>query len=256
MIRLPPILLILFLGLSLPQAWARQVHPESEAKWQLSTELVAHGAHKKYLKKVSELQQGHMLDTDASFVTRLSRITAKLITLAEHAYPESKNWQWQVHSSDQEDEASFCMAGGKLMISRRQVHDLGLNDTELAMLIAHEMAHALLLHHYAEDLEALRLFPGWQQKSFEEFESAVDDDEILVSALAELGKQQELEADLKGMQLALQAGYSAQGLLSFFVKLRKHSAYPNFESRSHPAPAQRVRDLRDWLVRAKLITAQ
>lgn len=256
MIRLRPFLLMFCLALCLPQVSARQIHPESEAKWQLSVELVAHGAHKKYLKKVSELQQGQLLDTDALFVTRLHRITSELATQAEHDYPSSKNWQWEIHSNDQEDEASFCMAGGKLIISRRQVQDLELNDTELAMLIAHEMAHALLLHHYAEDVEALRLFPSWQQKSFEEFETAVDDDDILVSALAELGKQQEFEADNKGMQLALQAGYPAQGLLSFFVKLRKHSAYPNFESRSHPAPAQRVQRLRNWLLQAKLITAQ
>lgn len=247
-------LLVMFcLGSSLLDATARQSNFQQEARWQLSKELVARGAHKKYLKKVDELQQGQLLDTDAQFLERLNNVTNKLATQAALDYTASDNWQWEVHSSDQSDESSYCMAGGKLIISRYQVRELALNETELAMLVAHEMAHALLLHHYAEDQEALRLFPMWRHKSFEEFETAVDDDDTLVSALAELGKQQEIEADLSGMQLALKAGYPAKGLLSFFVKLSKHNAYPNFDSRSHPAPAQRLQRLRDWLLQAKLI---
>ena len=35
-------------------------------------------------------------------------------------------------------------------------------------------------------------------------------------------------------------GYSAKQLLRFYDKLRKRSAHPNFDSLSHPAPAQRL----------------
>lgn len=220
---------------------------QSSSLWQLSPQLVAQGAYKKYRVKVGELQQAHLLDSDEQFSERLRRIMAKLTAQAAIDYSNSNQWQWEIHSSDQHDETSYSMAGGKILISRPQVYELALNDYELAMLIAHEMAHALLLHNFLEDQEALRLFPAWHNQDFEKFETAVDEDDTLVTALAVLGKQQEFEADLRGMQLALRAGYPAKNLLRFYEKLRKRSAYPNFESRSHPAPSERLQRLRDWL---------
>ena len=221
--------------------------PQFQTQWQLSPELVARGALKKYRDKVKALQQAQLLDTETWFTQRIRAITAQLATQAAIDYPCSRDWQWEIHSSDQIDENSYGMAGGKIIISRPMVNDYSLNESALAMLIAHEMAHALLLHNFAEDQEALRLFPAWAEKSFEDFETAIDDDDTLIRALASLGKQQEFEADLKGMQLALRAGYAAKGLLAFYEKLRKKSAYPNFESLSHPAPAARLQRLRDWL---------
>lgn len=237
----------LSLGLWMGDACAKASPMQFTAKWQLSPQLVAQGAYKKYRVKVDELQQAHLLDTDEQFSERLLRIMAKLTTQAAIDYSDSSQWQWEIHSSDQYDETSYSMAGGKILISRPQVYALALNDNELVMLIAHEMTHALLLHNFLEDQEALRLFPNWLHQDFEKFETAVDDDDTLITALAALGKQQEFEADLNGMQLALRAGYPAKSLLRFYEKLRKRSAYPNFESRSHPAPSERLQRLRDWL---------
>lgn len=234
------------LGLWISEACAKTITTQSGSKWQLSPQLVAQGASKKYRVKVGELQQAYLLDTDVQLTERLQRIMTKLAYQAAIDYRGSGHWQWEIHSSDQHDESSYSMAGGKIMISKPQVNALALNETELAMLIAHEMAHSLLLHNFVEDQEALRLFPAWLNQDFEEFETAIDDDDTLVTALAALGKQQEFEADLGGMELALKAGYPAKNLMTFFEKLKKRSAYPNFESRSHPAPAERLQRLRDW----------
>ena len=62
-------------------------------------------------------------------------------------------WLWEFHTSDEIDEGSYCMAGGKLLISQPQVTRLELRDAELAMLMSHEIAHAVLQHHYQEDQE-------------------------------------------------------------------------------------------------------
>lgn len=241
------LLLKLSLGFCVSNANARIICKPSQANWQLSPQRVAQGALKKYQDKVTELQQGQLLDTDTRFTQGLHHIMTRLAAQAGLDYPDSREWHWEIHSSDQVDESSYSMAGGKIIISRPQVHQLSLNETALAMLIAHEMAHALLLHNFIEDQEALRLYPAWLDKPFEEFETAIDDDETLLTALAPLGKQQEFEADLKGFQLAMRAGYSARGLLRFFEQLRRHSHFPNFESRSHPAAAKRLQRLRDWL---------
>ncbi|WMW80833.1 M48 family metalloprotease [Undibacterium cyanobacteriorum] len=223
-----------------------KVNASDEEPWRLSPALVIHSAAKRYQKKIQELAHGHLLDRSASFLQRSSSILSTLRQQASRDFPETQAWQWELHTSDEAEESSYCMAGGKLLISLPQAQRMSLNDMELAMLISHEMAHALLHHHFLEDREALRRFPSLQTKNFEDFQDAVDEDDVILTALAEFDKAQEYEADLVGFQLALRAGFAGAMLIRFFEKLRKHSAYPNFDSKSHPAPAQRLQRLRTW----------
>jgi len=66
---------------------------------------------------------------------------------------------WEIHTTTDPEENASCMAGGKLLIGQEYVMPLELNDVELAMLIAHEMEHALLQHNLKDMREALRLEP-------------------------------------------------------------------------------------------------
>ena len=233
-------------GVAHPIAEVTRVSACHEEPWRLSRALVIQSAAKRYEKKIQELAHGHLLDCSASFLQRASSILSTLKHQASRDFPETQAWHWELHTSDEAEESSYCMAGGKLLISLPQAQRMNLNDTELAMLISHEMAHAVLHHHFLEDQEALRRFPSLQMKDFEDFQDAVDEDDVIISALAEFDKAQEYEADLVGFQLALRAGFAGSMLIRFFEKLRKHSVYPNFDSKSHPAPAQRLQRLRSW----------
>lgn len=214
----------------------------------LSPAQVHQGAAALYQKRLAELDAAHWLDTDADFLLKARRILARLQAQAALDFPESRAWQWDAHTSAEPLETAYAMAGGKLLIGLEQARLWNLSETELAMLIAHEMAHALLAHNQAEYEFVLRQFPEWRHRSFAELEQAVDHDEHLIKALAPLGKEQELQADQAGWRIAVRAGYPAAGLLSFFKKLVKQSGYPNFESASHPAPAQRYARARQWAI--------
>lgn len=211
-----------------------------------TTEQVHQGAAALYQKKIKELDQAQLLDTDDALVSRAQRILARLKAQAATDFAASTVWHWELHSSADPTETAYAMAGGKLLISVEQVRLWNLSETELAMLIAHEMAHALLAHNQAEYAFVLRQFPAWRSRSFADLEQAVDEDQDLIQALAPLGKDQELQADEAGWTLAKRAGYPVAGLLSFYKKLAKQAAYPNFESASHPAPAQRYARARVW----------
>ncbi|UUZ49768.1 hypothetical protein LP420_06170 [Massilia sp. B-10] len=87
------------------------------------------------------------------------------------------------------------MAAGKILLSQAYVERLGLTDAELAMVISHEMQHAILLHNLKEYEEAIRLEPGWLARPFSELEDAVDNDTRLMSKLSDLNWDQEVEAD-------------------------------------------------------------
>ncbi|KQW87294.1 hypothetical protein ASC94_28265 [Massilia sp. Root418] len=203
------------------------------------------GAERLYRERMQELQARHQLDADPAFHQRVQRIARPLIAQAVHDYPESAGWQWEVHTAPEDDESAYAMAGGKLMVSRAYVHKLLLTDAELAMLLAHEICHAVLRHNLQEYEEAMRLEPAWRERPFAELQDAVDSDSALMRKLAPLGMRQEAEADREGLKLAWRVGWPAPLLARYFQKLVRSSHAPNFEQFAHPAPAQRWRAAQD-----------
>jgi predicted Zn-dependent protease len=205
----------------------------------LTPDDVIAGAEQMYRQRMTELDQRAGLDLDAVFLARVNRIAQQLVLQAKRDYPAAVEWRWEIHVSSDSDDMAFCMAGGKLLISQAHVIALSLSDAELAMLLGHEMQHALQQHNLKEYQEALRLFPAWNDQAFSALEEAVDNDASLIRALAPLNFLQEIEADTEGMKLAWRAGWQAGKLAIYFKKLMRASTTPHFDSASHPASARR-----------------
>jgi predicted Zn-dependent protease len=205
----------------------------------VTQEEVAAGAARLYRERIAQDITRHAIDSDASFLARVQRIADVLIAQVRRDYPESGVWSWEVHTTTDELENAFCMAGGKLLVGQPFVVRLGLNDAELAMLLAHEMQHALQQHNRKEFEEALRLEPSLRDLPFAVLEHAVDNDESLMRKLETFDAAQEVEADREGLKLAWRAGWPARALAGYFRKAMRFSAYPNFERNAYPSPAQR-----------------
>lgn len=192
-----------------------------------------------YAERLAELKHNGTLDVDDGFLARLHRIAAPLIAQAGRDYPESAQWRWEIHTSSAPDQSADGMAGGKVLVSQAYAERLQLSDAELAMLLAHEIAHAVLRHNLLEYQEALRLEPGRAARPFSELWDAVDHDSTLMDKLAPLGRAQEAEADRTGMLLAVRAGWPPQRLARYYRKLVRSSDWPGQESASHPSPQSR-----------------
>lgn len=211
----------------------------------LSSAQVMAGAEKLYRQRLLDIERAGYLDKDAVFLAQAKQIAHSLIQRAAQDYPETRNWQWEIHSSSEPEDSAYSMAGGKILLNQLQIERLSLNNTELAMLLSHEIAHSVLEHNRQEYEQALLLFPAWRQRKFEELEDAVDNHESFLRALAPLCKQQEEEADAAGLRLAQRAGFPLHALVNFYKKLSRNSANPNFDSKSHPAPARRWMAMRE-----------
>ncbi|MBV8666974.1 MAG: hypothetical protein JO269_10880 [Burkholderiaceae bacterium] len=197
------------------------------------------GALRLYQARLAESEQRQELDGDQKFLRRVQGIAGKLIAQAEHERGAEAAIVWEIHTSGAPDESASCMAGGKLLIGQAYVEQLELNDAELAMLIAHEMEHALLQHNLKEMREALRLEPERLQRPFSELEYAVDHDNTLMNKLDAFNAAQELEADHDGFLLAWRAGWPAAGLANYYKKAAHADTMANFDRREHPASARR-----------------
>jgi predicted Zn-dependent protease len=200
---------------------------------------VAAGAARIYRERIEALRAAYKLDSDERFAARVGRIARPLIAQAVRDYPASAGFAWEVHMTPDGDPNASSMAGGLLLVGGDHVSEMSLSDAELAMLLAHEIAHAALLHNLQEAEEAIRLVPSWATRPYSELEHAIDNDGSLMRALAGFNASREVEADREGMRLAWRAGWPAGALAGYFRKLARTSRTPNMGSAEHPSPNAR-----------------
>ncbi|MES2017716.1 MAG: M48 family metalloprotease [Pseudomonadota bacterium] len=232
---LPRSILLLATGLLLASAGARAV---------TQAEVMA-GAAKIYRVRIAELAHAGMLSGDAAFLARVERIAQRLREQARRDDPDAPAMPWEINVSTDADDNGSCMAGGLIVLSQDYVERLKLTDAELAMLLSHEMQHAILLHNLKEFEEAIRLEPSWLARPFSELEDAVDNNLRLETKLAASNKAQEVQADRAGLAMAWRAGWPAMALTGYFRKLADARSMTSWgSSATHPSPLQRLRAAR------------
>jgi len=143
---------------------------------------------------------------------------------------------------------AFCMPGGKIMVYDGLVQTLSLTDDELAAVIGHEIAHALLEHGRARMTEAALRNAGVSLAS-----AYLGLGHLGASALAQAAqvavglpysRSHESDADLVGIELAARAGYDPRAALSLWTKMAAaaRGQPPQFLS-THPSNSTRIRAL-------------
>jgi predicted Zn-dependent protease len=190
-----------------------------------------------YIARVVGLAAAGRLDEDRALLARVRAIGAALIRAAVDMKPEAAEWQWEFHVTSDPEVEAFCMAGGKILVGAGFVHQLALDDGELATLLAHEVAHAVAEHH--REILSAALFLNQPAVPLDVLLERMDTDLGMQIRLAGLASLQESEADQLGMVLAHRAGWPAAAMLSFYRKLAGIDSGSGLAS-SHPAPGSRV----------------
>jgi predicted Zn-dependent protease len=179
----------------------------------------------RYRTILARLAASGKLDEDGVALDRARRIAAGLIAAAKAIRPATGTWSWEVHVTSDASVAATCMAGGKILLGSDFVRRLDLSDGELAMLLGHEMAHAVAGHRRAV------------------VRPQMDTDAAQEVREARIAVMQEKEADEIGMALAYRAGWPLASLVGFFDKLAAQETPGTFNS-SHPSAALRAADAR------------
>ena len=79
-------------------------------------------------------------------VIRLRHIASKLIPLALPWNPRAKDWKWEINLIGSQQINAFCMPGGKIAFYTGILDKLKLTDDEVALVMGHEISHALREH--------------------------------------------------------------------------------------------------------------
>lgn len=237
-------------ALSLPIQAQVEVGSASRMRSLVPAEQLEQSANQQYAQLLQEAKaKGRLVPTSDAQVQRLHAIAQRLIPFAAQWNRRASQWQWQVALIRSPDINAFCMPGGKIAFYTGILDTLRLTDDEVAMVMGHEMAHALR-EHAREQLAknsatSIGISLGAQLLGLGD----------IGNYAAQLGGQllslnfsrsDESDADLVGLEIAARAGYNPQAAVRLWEKMGQATGNSTqglaFLS-THPSGPQRIRQL-------------
>lgn len=217
-------------------------------------------------RSYEELLRESELSRDAEAVSTVTRVGSRVAAAAEAFLAEEGlesqiayyNWEFALIADDETANA-FCMSGGKIAVYSGILPIAGGEDG-LAVVISHEVAHALANHGGERMSQLLIAELGGMAlaRAIEEKPERTRDLLMLaygvganVGVLLPYSRQHEAEADRIGLTLMARAGHDPRAAVTFWERMKHESGGgpPEFLS-THPATETRIDVIRRYLPEA------
>ncbi len=201
-----------------------------------------------------------LLPDDHPQVVRLRAIAERLIPFSYEWNPRAREWTWEINVLSSKQINAFCMPGGKIAFFTGILQQLQLNDDEVAMVMGHEIAHALR-EHARERVGKSMATQGAISLGAAVF--GLGNNARMVADLGgqlltlRFGREDESEADLVGMELSARAGYDPRAGISLWQKMGEASKGAPLEFLStHPSGPTRIKDIQRALPQVEPLYAR
>lgn len=163
-----------------------------------------------------------------------------------------KDYKWEFNLIENKAKNAFCLPGGKVVVYTG-ILKIAKNDSQLATVISHEIAHALA-RHGAERVSAGMLSQGVQvignivlgsqAPQYTKTFNIAYGVGAQYGVLMPYGRMQESEADEIGIYLMHKAGYDLKEAVKFWENMSKGKK-ENFEFLStHPNSENRIKNIK------------
>ncbi len=245
-------------GLSLfgPTVWAREgvaVGEPSKFAKLVPAEELERSALQQYRQMLQQAASKNALGADTHpQVVRLRQIAQRIIPYSYEWNPRARQWQWEVNLIGSGQINAFCMPGGKIAFFYGILKQLELTDNEVAMVMGHEIAHALR-EHARERMGKTAATQGVARLGGAIVSGVFGISPQITDLVAREGanlvtlkfsREDETEADLVGMELAARAGYNPQAGVTLWHKMSaaNKNAPPQWLS-THPSGESRIREI-------------
>ncbi|MEO1217180.1 MAG: M48 family metallopeptidase [Bacteroidota bacterium] len=219
-----------------------------------------------FLQKNKVVRSG----TDAQ---RVERVGKRIQQAVEKYYranglaDELKEFAWEFNLVDDAAVNAWAMPGGKIVVYSG-ILPVAKDDNGLAVIMGHELAHALAHHGNERMTQTLGLQGALagigaymqsrkgQTQTAEEKQRAERTQSIFMAAMglgAQVGvllpfsRKHESEADKIGLYLMAIAGYDVYQAAPFWQRMQQKGGQtpPEFMS-THPSPDTRAKNLQEW----------
>jgi predicted Zn-dependent protease len=182
-----------------------------------------------YKKKLTLLEDKEVV----KYITNIGDTIAELMG--------RDDFEYEFYVVQDDSLNAFVLPGGKVFVNTGAILNTN-SEAELAGLIAHEVAHAVLSHGF-QRIVTNNLYDSAGQIISETFKTDIPIGNILTNLIGlQYSRSNERQADILGTRVLATAGYAADGLRNFMVTVDKK--YGNTGSLSflstHPASDDRV----------------
>jgi predicted Zn-dependent protease len=212
----------------------------------VSAESIEKQASQQYLQLTHKAASAKALAPESyPQLQRLRMIAARIIPHATRFNPRAKDWKWEINLIGSNQINAFCMPGGKIAFYTGILTTLKLTDDEVAMVMGHEIAHALREHarEQAGKNTLTRLGAvGLSIATSGKYDGLVNTGANLLSLT--YSRSDETDADLVGLDIAARAGYDPRAGITLWQKMGAASkgAPPQWLS-THPSGPSRIKEI-------------
>ena len=228
--------------------------PESELQ------LMAVGQYTTFLSENKVLNPAG--SKDAAMVDRVGeRISSAITRYYQQQGKQSviEGYKWEFNTIDSKEANAWCMPGGKVVVYTGLL-PITQTETALAIVVGHEIAHAIAKHGsermsqgLVQQLGGVALELALSQKPQQTQDLFMQAYGIgsTVGAVLPWSRQQETEADKYGLMFAAMAGYNPQEAIPFWQRMAQAGGAnpPEFLS-THPSNETRIKKIKQFMPEA------
>ena len=168
------------------------------------------------------------------------------------------NYSWEFNLVNNAEVNAWCLPGGKIVVYTG-ILPLITSDTDLAVVMGHEISHAVLKHGNERMSEQLLVQYGGQALSVLLTSQPAQTQTLFNSAygissdlsLLAFSRKQENEADEMGLYFMAMAGYNPNAAIGFWQRMAAQGgAKPPVLLSTHPSDATRIQHIKDLMPKA------
>ena len=217
------------------------------------------------IQEYDEFLKQNRLSSDAQNTNMVKRVGANIQRAVENYFAQhnlSKDLQgyaWEFNLIDSPEVNAWCMPGGKVVVYSG-ILPVTQNETGLAVVMGHEIAHAVAQHGEERMSQGLLQELGGVALAVAIQNEPSTTQNIFMTAyglgstvgvILPFSRTQESEADRLGLIFMALAGYNPTAALDFWTRMAQQSGPnpPEFLS-THPSDQTRINNLKKWLPEA------
>jgi predicted Zn-dependent protease len=205
------------------------------------------------LQAYQEILKQSKLSTDPEATAMVRRVGERLAKVSDRP-----DYQWEYNLiDDPKTQNAFCLPGGKVAVYSGLL-PITKNEAGLAVVLGHEIAHAIAKHGAERMSEQLLLTAGEVSLAVAMRNKPRETQQVFATAyglgaglgvVLPFGRYQESEADRIGLIYMAKAGYDPRESLEFWKRMSEQAEGrqpPEFLS-THPSHGTRVKNLQKWM---------
>jgi predicted Zn-dependent protease len=218
------------------------------------------------LQEYDKVLKENKLSTNREQVEMVRRVGFKIAKAAEaflteaglHSQIKNLNWEFNLIEDDKTANA-WVMPGGKAVVYTG-ILKYTRDETGLAVVLGHEVAHAIAGHGNERMSQALLAQMGGVALSVALSENSAQTRDLFMQAygagatvglLLPYSRLHESEADRIGLTLMARAGYDPREAVPFWERMNQEGGQRPPELLStHPAPATRIANIKKYIPEA------